>query len=291
MGINSDLALKHIEEYSLGSDKIKYTLMPLWAYSDEQDVALEDISFDILNEICQKKTKKGFLSTRSILKGFYKYLQQSEKAKAISELQYESRIRYFVSIDDLISQIDSIIQLKFISGEIYDKQQYDTKKVTMLLYAIGLTPNDIAILKWSDYDSENSTLKVSDKIIALPGLINDVILQYRKSDGFVIKYGDTATRSMSYADGESLIKLTKKKAIMCVDIVYRINHDITDDFDIDYIDIKKSYEIWELLKLAGYETINSELPSIINWNKIRMCIANSNSGISESEIHDFLNCI
>ena len=95
---------------------------------------------------------------------------------------------------------------------------------------------------------------------------------------------------MPYVDGDSLIKLSKKNATMCVEIIYRINHDIVETFDIDYIDIKKSYEIWELLKLAGYE-INSELPSIINWNKIQMCIVNSNSGVSETEVRNFLGCI
>lgn len=290
MGTNSNNALKCIEEYSFGSDRVKYTLMPLWERVDSEDIALEDISLDTLNKVCQKKTKKGFMSTRSVLKGFYKYLQQPEKAMAISEFQYESNIKYFSSIEDLLSQIDTIIQYQFLSGEIYDKHRHDTKKVTMLLYAMGLTPNDIAALKWSDYDSENSTLKVEDKIITLPETINTIISFYQKSDGFVIRYGKKSTKSIQYADGDSFIKLTKQKVSMCVEIIYRINHDIVETFDIDYIDIKKSYEIWELLKLAGYE-INAELPSIINWNKIQMCIVNSNSGVSEGEVRDFLGCI
>lgn len=290
MGTNSNNALKCIEEYSFGSDRVKYTLMPLWERVDSEDIALEDISLDTLNKICQKKTKKGFMSTRSVLRGFYKYLQQPEKATAISEFQYESNIKYFSSIEDLLSQIDAIIQHQFLSGEIYDKHQHDTKKVTMLLYAMGLTPNDIVALKWSDYDSENSTLKVEDKIIALPETINTIISFYQKSDGFVVRYGKKSTRAISYADGDSFIKLTRQKVAMCVEIIYRINHDIVETFDIDYIDIKKSYEIWELLKLAGYE-INSELPSIINWNKIQMCIVNSNSGVSETEVRNFLGCI
>ena len=290
MGTNSNNALKCIEEYSFGSDRVKYTLMPLWERVDSEDIALEDISLDTLNKICQKKTKKGFMSTRSVLRGFYKYLQQPEKATAISEFQYESNIKYFSSIEDLLSQIDAIIQRQFLSGEIYDKHQHDTKKVTMLLYAMGLTPNDIVTLKWSDYDSENSILKVDDKIIALPETINTIISFYQKSDGFVVRYGKKSTRAISYADGDSFIKLTRQKVAMCVEIIYRINHDIVETFDIDYIDIKKSYEIWELLKLAGYE-INSELPSIINWNKIQMCIVNSNSGVSETEVRNFLGCI
>ena len=290
MGTNSNNALKCIEEYSFGSDRVKYTLMPLWERVDSEDIALEDISLDTLNKICQKKTKKGFMSTRSVLRGFYKYLQQPEKATAISEFQYESNIKYFSSIEDLLSQIDTIIQRQFLSGEIYDKHQHDTKKVTMLLYAMGLTPNDIVTLKWSDYDSENSILKVDDKIIALPETINTIISFYQKSDGFVVRYGKKSTRAISYADGDSFIKLTRQKVAMCVEIIYRINHDIVETFDIDYIDIKKSYEIWELLKLAGYE-INSELPSIINWNKIQMCIVNSNSGVSETEVRNFLGCI
>lgn len=290
MGTNSNNALKCIEEYSFGSDRVKYTLMPLWERVDSEDIALEDISLDTLNKICQKKTKKGFMSTRSVLRGFYKYLQQPEKATAISEFQYESNIKYFSSIEDLLSQIDAIIQRQFLSGEIYDKHQHDTKKVTMLLYAMGLTPNDIVTLKWSYYDSENSILKVDDKIIALPETINTIISFYQKSDGFVVRYGKKSTRSMPYADGDSFIKLTRQKVAMCVEIIYRINHDIVETFDIDYIDIKKSYEIWELLKLAGYE-INSELPSIINWNKIQMCIVNSNSGVSETEVRNFLGCI
>ena len=290
MGTNSNNALKCIEEYSFGSDRVKYTLMPLWERVDSEDIALEEISLDTLNKVCQKKTKKGFMSTRSVLKGFYKYLQQPEKATAISEFRYESNIKYFSSIEDLLSQIDAIIQRQFLSGEIYDKHQHDTKKVTMLLYAMGLTPNDIVTLKRSDYDSENSTLKVEDKIITLPETLNTIISLYQKSDGFVVRYGKKSTRSMPYADGDSFIKLTRQKVAMCVEIIYRINHDIVETFDIDYIDIKKSYEIWELLKLAGYE-INSELPSIINWNKIQMCIVNSNSGVSETEVRNFLGCI
>ena len=290
MGTNSNNALKCIEEYSFGSDRVKYTLMPLWERVDSEDIALEDISLDTLNKVCQKKTKRGFMSTRSVLKGFYKYLQQPEKATAISEFRYESNIKYFSSIEDLLSQIDAIIQRQFLSGEIYDKHQHDTKKVTMLLYAMGLTPNDIVALKWSDYDSENSILKVDDKIIALPETINTIISLYQKSDGFVVRYGKKSTRAISYADRDSFIKLTRQKVAMCVEIIYRINHDIVETFDIDYIDIKKSYEIWELLKLAGYE-INSELPSIINWNKIQMCIVNSNSGVSETEVRNFLGCI
>lgn len=290
MGTKSDSALKCIEEYSFGSNRIKYTLMPLWERTDSLDIALEDIGIDTLFDVCQKKTRKAFMSTRSILKGFYQYLQQYDKAALISEFQYESRIRYFKSVDELLSYINTRIKIQFDSGEIYDIHQHDTKRVTMLLYAIGLTPNDIAALKWSDYNSENSTLKVDGRIVTLPEIINTIISFYQKSDGFVVRYGKKSTRSMPYVDGDSLIKLSKKNATMCVEIIYRINHDIVETFDIDYIDIKKSYEIWELLKLAGYE-INAELPSTINWNKIQMCIVNSNSGVSESEVRDFLGCI
>lgn len=291
MGTNSDTALKCIEEYSLGSDRIKYTLSPLWVYINSQDIALEDIDIEILYKICQKKTLKAFMSTRSILKGFYQYLKQPEIAEKISNFQYESKIKYFASIDSMLSEIDSQIGAKRSFDEIIDIHQYDVTRVVVLLYSIGFTPSDIVGLKWSDYDSEGAIIKTTDKTVTLPKKINRVLIQYRALDGFFIKYGARSKRFVSYRDGDSLIKTTKKTTTMNADVIYRINRELSKEFDIDYIDIKKSIDMWELLRLAGYKKITSDLSSKINWNKVQMCIDNSNCGIDISEVHDFFNCI
>lgn len=291
MGTNSEMAIKHIEEYSLGSSRIKYTLSPLLAYVDSQDVAVEDIDAEILNKICQKKTKKAFSSTRSILKGFYQYLKQTDTAEKISNFQYENRIKYFATVDSLLSEIDSKIGAKRSLNEIIDIHQYDIDRVIVLLYSIGFTPTNIIDLKWSDYDSESSTINSPEGAVVLSKEINRILYQYRALDGFFVRYGSKSKRFLPYVEGESLIKSTKSNTIMNANVVYRINADISKNFDIDYVDIKKSVDMWNLLKLAGYSNITPDLYSTINWNKVQMCIDNSGLGIHISEVHDFLNCI
>lgn len=267
--------------------------MALWDYCNKRNVAIEEIDINVIRDICQsqKQTLKSFASIRSIIKGFYQYLKRPDIAAQIGEFKYENKIKYFSSIDDVWSCIEAIAKEKYDSGEIHDEHQYDTKKLVILLYALGLTPSDILPLKWADYDTENSRLKVSDKYVDLPPKVNAFISMYRKSDGYLIKYSETAVKNVVYIEGESLIKLVRKNAVMNINTIYRINKGISEDFGFDYVDIRKSYDMWSLFQVAGYSEIDADLINRINWNKIRLCIVNNNYSITESEIRDFLSGI
>ena len=279
-----DAQMELINEYSFNNKSIRSILNQLQKASEDTKTKIEDLDIQIIKEICERqKTRVGFKTAKAIISGFYSYLKCSDTVEQISCFEYVNRLRYFVSLRHLKEVFDSNITRLLDDEDILDKNRLGNLRMCIYLIAIGLSAEEIAALRISDYNFSEAMLNVKDKVLYLPDIINNDIHYFINSDGYFNPRGDIRVFN-NFIDSDSFIKQTRINAPINKNSIHQITHRDMPLMDFDMTDVNKSKEIWQLLKDNGIDLDNPDVIKFYDLDKIAKVVHNANIGKKEMSV-------
>lgn len=279
-----DAQMELINEYSFNNKSIRSILNQLQKASEDTKTKIENLDIKIIKEICERqKTRVGFKTAKAIISGFYSYLKCSEIVEQISCFEYVNRLRYFASLRHLKEVFDNNITRLLDDEDILDKNRLGNLRMCVYLIALGLSAEEIAALKKSDYNFSDLTLSVKDKVYHLPDFISNDIHCFIDVNGYFSPRGDNEV-FYNFIDSNGLIKQTRMNAPINKDSIYQILHRDMPLMDFDMTDVNKSKEIWQLLKDNGIDLDNPDVIKFYDLDKIAKVVHNANIGKKEMSV-------
>lgn len=279
-----------IEEYSLGNKPIKAILNGLQKKSEEIFTPFEDMDVKTIQEVCNRqKTRRGFSTTKTIIGGFYSYLNCKDIAEQISLFEYQNRINYFVSFEHLREVFNSEIRRLLNEQIILDENRLGNLRLCIYLLALGLSTDEISQLKRSDYDNVNATIQSGEKLIQLPDGANREIDTFCKTDEYKYLRRDKIMYCR-FVESDKLIKPTRINSPENKSSIYQIFRSDMGFLNFDMTDVHKSRAMWELLKANNIDISSPDFISMIkfiDYDKIINNIGYDNN-IIKSEMEVFI---
>lgn len=279
-----DAQMELINEYSFNNKPIRSILNQLQKVSEDRNTKIEDFDEQTIREICERqKTRVGFKTTKAIISGFYSYLKCSDTVELISKFEYVNRLRYFASLRHLKEVFDNNVTRLLNDEDILDQNRLGNLRMCVYLIALGLTAEEIAALKKSDFNFSDSVLSIRDKVYHLPDFINDDIHYFTNKNGYFSPRGNNVVY-YNFIDSNGLIKQTRMNAPINKDSIYQILHRDMPLMDFDMTDVNKSKEIWQLLKDNGIDLNNPDIIKFYDLDKIAKVVHNVNIGKKEMSV-------
>lgn len=279
-----DAQMELIDEYSFNNKAIRSILNQLQKVSEDRKTKIEDFDEQTIREICERqKTRVGFKTAKAIISGFYSYLKCSEIVEQISCFEYVNRLKYFVSLRHLKEVFDNNITRLLNDKDILDQNRLGNLRMCVYLIALGLSAEEIAALKKSDYSFSDSMLSIKGEKYQLPDFISNDIRYFIGCDGYFSQRGNTKV-FYNFIDSDSLVKQTRINAPVNKYSIHQVTHRDMPFMDFDMTDINKSREIWQLLKEKGIDMNNPDIIKFYDFNKIAKAIHNLSIGKKEMSV-------
>ena len=282
-----------LDEYCMGNKPMRSVLDKLQQECDISKQTFEELDIQRIQSVCNSyKTRRSFESAKTIVKGFYSYLQCDKTVEYINSFVYDDSIQYFPAFFILKNHIDECIDNAYLSGNIIDKNRYANLRMCLYLTFFGLSADEIAELKMKDYSKDTLTLK--ERQILLPKEMGKEIEIFSRLEGYKVEHRNS-TYNVSFVPSENFIKLVKAGTVLTRNNISVLIKRSEDILDFTSVDVRKSGELWRLFNSNGFdlETLlkNVKLAKSINWIDAASQVNDKTNNIFETEIKAFAKSI